>query len=96
MNPNLEYAQAISGLNTGRGIGIIDTLHLVEPARAATLLATAGVLDGATEIQGWFAEYLEWMRTSEHGKRSATRRTIMEPAGSCRPRSSRALPEITK
>jgi hypothetical protein len=68
MNPKLEYAQAISGVNTGRGIGIIDTLHLVEPARAATLLAAAGTLDGAKAIQGWFAQYLEWMRTSEHGK----------------------------
>lgn len=68
MNANLEYAQAISGLNTGRGIGIIDTLHLVEPARAATLLATAGALDGAKGVQAWFAEYLEWMRTSDHGK----------------------------
>ena len=68
MNPNLEYAQAIIGLNTGRGIGIIDTLHLVEPARAATLLAEAGALDGASAVQAWFKDYLEWMRTSDHGK----------------------------
>ncbi len=38
MNPNLQYAQAIFGVNKGRGIGIIDTLQLVEVARAATLL----------------------------------------------------------
>src|SRR5438067_13688383 len=30
MNPNLQYAQAIHGRTTGRGIGIIDTIHLVE------------------------------------------------------------------
>ncbi|MGC1295143.1 MAG: alginate lyase family protein, partial [Alloacidobacterium sp.] len=54
MNPNLEYAQAIFGLNKGRGIGIIDTLHLVEPARAATVLAHAGALKAAPEIQSWF------------------------------------------
>ena len=30
MNPNLLYAQAIKGRFTGRGIGIIDTIHLVE------------------------------------------------------------------
>ena len=29
MNPNLLYAQAIKGKFTGRGTGIIDTLHLV-------------------------------------------------------------------
>lgn len=67
MNANLQYAQAIYGLNTGRGIGIIDTLHLVEPARAATLLMTAGTLDSSKEIQTWFAQYLEWMRISDHG-----------------------------
>src|ERR1035438_524349 len=36
MNPNLQYAQAIQGRFTGRGTGIIDTLHLVEAARAAS------------------------------------------------------------
>ena len=36
MNPNLQYAQAIHGRATGRGTGIIDTLHLVEVARAAS------------------------------------------------------------
>jgi hypothetical protein len=68
MNANLQYAQAISGVTKGRGTGIIDTLHLVEPARAATLLMAAGSLDGGPEIQKWFADYLEWMRTSKNGQ----------------------------
>jgi hypothetical protein len=68
MNPNLEYSQAVVGLNTGRSWGIIDTLHLVEPARAATLLMSGGVLDEAKAIQSWFAEYLNWLQTSNHGK----------------------------
>src|SRR5215203_2474277 len=38
MNPNLEFAQAIHGRFTGRGIGIIDTIHLVEVARAIEVL----------------------------------------------------------
>jgi hypothetical protein len=67
MNANLEYAQAIFNLNNGRGIGIIDTLHLVEPARAATVLANANVLEGAAAIKSWFTEYLNWMRTSKNG-----------------------------
>ena len=41
MNPNLEFAQAIKGRFTGRGTGIIDTLHLVEPARAAAQIDMA-------------------------------------------------------
>lgn len=68
MNANLQYAQAIIGRNTGRGIGIIDTLHLVEPARAATLMMKAGALKDCKEIQKWFADYLEWMRTSQNGQ----------------------------
>lgn len=68
MNPNLVYAQAIVGVSKGRGTGIIDTLHLVEPARAATLLAAAGALEDAAVIKSWFADYLEWMRTSKNGQ----------------------------
>lgn len=65
MNPNLQYAQAIHGRFTGRGTGIIDTLHLVEVARAAPRLDLNGRdLDG---IRKWFAEYLEWMTTHPYG-----------------------------
>ncbi len=70
MNPNLEYAQAIFGVNKGRGIGIIDTIHLVEPARAATLLLNSDVfsLEEHLTLRGWFADYLKWMTTSKNGK----------------------------
>jgi hypothetical protein len=37
MSPHLKYAQAIKGRVTGRGTGIIDTVHLIEVARAALL-----------------------------------------------------------
>ena len=70
MNPHLLYAQAIKGRVTGRGIGIIDTLHLVEVARAVTVLENAGVL-GAQVRQGtrqWFEQYLAWMTTHEYGQ----------------------------
>jgi hypothetical protein len=33
MNPNLQYAQAIHGRYTGRGTGVIDTVHFAEVAR---------------------------------------------------------------
>ena len=70
MNPHLLYAQAIKGRVTGRGIGIIDTLHLVEVARAITVLENAGAL-GAQVRQGtrqWFEQYLAWMTTHEYGQ----------------------------
>ena len=80
MNPNLEYAQAISGLNKGRGIGIIDTIHLVEVARSAQLIA--GALDKVTEtaVASWFAQYLQWMTTSTNG---AQERDAKNNHGSC-------------
>ncbi len=65
MNPNLQYAQAIHGRFTGRGTGIIDTLHLVEVARAAPRIKlSASDLAG---VRKWFAEYLEWMTTHAYG-----------------------------
>jgi hypothetical protein len=68
MNPNLQYAQAIFGVSKGRGIGIIDTLHLVEVARAATLLDRGSALRDGAEVRRWFAEYLQWMRSSKNGQ----------------------------
>jgi hypothetical protein len=69
MNPNLEYAQAIHGVTTGRGTGVIDTLHLVEVARAAAVLADGGAMERSmqTAVRQWFADYLRWMTTSKNG-----------------------------
>jgi hypothetical protein len=69
MNPSLQFAQAIHGVTTGRGTGIIDTIHLVEVARAVDVLR-AGEAIPATElraIEGWFTEYVRWMTTSKNG-----------------------------
>src|ERR1700682_3397642 len=64
MNPNLQYAQAIHGRFTGRGTGIIDTVHLVEVARAAKLLERRADFG---PVKRWFAEYLAWMTTHPYG-----------------------------
>jgi len=68
MNPNLQFAQAIEGLSTGRSIGIIDTLHLVEVARAASLL-TPRMLSAqdSAQVSAWFGSYLDWLCNSERG-----------------------------
>ena len=68
MSPNLEHAQAIIGVNTGRGIGIIDTLHLVEVARAISVLrATRSSAAVYGPTAAWFDAYLTWMVTSTNG-----------------------------
>src|SRR5262249_40314582 len=69
MNPNLQYAQAIKGITTGRGIGIIDTIHLVEVARAIEVLENSKLLspNDLARIKKWFADYLQWMTTSKNG-----------------------------
>jgi len=70
MNPNLEYAQAIFGVSKGRGTGIIDTLHLVEVARAARVLEAAGGISpaDADAVRAWFAAYVDWMVASKNGQ----------------------------
>jgi Alginate lyase len=69
MNPHLKFAQAIKGRVTGRGIGIIDTIHLVEVARAIEALEASAALSKVerTGIKQWFADYLDWMTTSPYG-----------------------------
>ena len=69
MNPNLEYAQAIHGVTKGRGIGVIDTLQLVEVVRAARVLEADDGLSkqDADAIRAWFSAYVEWMTTSKNG-----------------------------
>src|ERR1700733_4123197 len=68
MNPNLLYSQAVQGSSTGRSYGIIDTLHLVEVARATSFL-TSGMLSAqdAAAVKSWFASYLGWLSHSERG-----------------------------
>jgi hypothetical protein len=69
MNPNLQYAQAIHGRFTGRGIGIIDTIHLVEVARAIEVLQTSSALTASDlqPIKQWFSDYVTWLTTSKNG-----------------------------
>ena len=69
MNANLEYAQAIFGVTQGRGMGIIDTLHLVEVVRAARVLEATRAINPVDmeRIQTWFGDYVDWMATSKNG-----------------------------
>ena len=70
MNPSLLYAQAIKGRVTGRGVGIIDTVHLMEVAQALLRIQDAAGTDPAdlAAIRKWFADYLDWLMTHPYSK----------------------------
>ncbi|WP_224994792.1 alginate lyase family protein [Cesiribacter sp. SM1] len=70
MNPSLLYAQAIKGRVTGRGIGIIDTIHLVEVAQGVRVLEAAPGMprEEVAAIKDWFAQYLGWLTTHPYGQ----------------------------
>ena len=69
MTPHLRYAQAIQGVSSGRGVGIIDTIHLVEVARAIEVLEKAPGLSPSerASVVRWFADYLRFMTTDRNG-----------------------------
>lgn len=70
MNPNLQYAQAIKGRFTGRGIGIIDTIQLMEVVQGLLVMENAKTMDRQVleAIRRWFEQYLQWLTTHQHGK----------------------------
>lgn len=69
MHPHLLYAQAIPGICSGRGIGIIDTLHLIDvPLAVEALKGSEAMIEPIYEgLQRWFASYLHWMKTHPNG-----------------------------
>ncbi len=70
MNPNLQFAQAIKGRATGRGIGIIDTIQLMEVVQGLLAMEEAKGMDRQLleAIKSWFEQYLQWLTTHQYGK----------------------------
>jgi hypothetical protein len=70
MNPNLEYAQFIPGVNTGRGIGLIETRGFTRIVDAVGLLAGSKALtkDDERGLKDWFGKFLQWMLDSKNGR----------------------------
>ena len=73
MNPNLQFGQGIPGVNTGRGIGLIETRGLVRVVDAV------GLLDGSQAwkpqddraLKQWFDQFLKWMMEHKYGRDEA-------------------------
>ena len=71
MLPNLDYAQAIPGVNVGRGVGIIDTRNtLTSMLDAITVLGLcpeAWSTGDMAAMRTWISRYTLWLTTSRNG-----------------------------
>jgi len=69
MNPSLLYGQAITRKVSGRGIGIIDMIQMVEVAQSVSVLEKSGLINNKDiiEIKNWFTQYLKWVTTHPYG-----------------------------
>ncbi|MEO7983422.1 MAG: alginate lyase family protein, partial [Bacteroidota bacterium] len=69
MNPNLNFGQAIKGVTTGRGAGMIDVRHFVKLVDAIGLLQGSKYWSDADKagMKKWFTDFLGWMQTSKIG-----------------------------
>jgi hypothetical protein len=69
MNPHLLYAQAIKGRFTGRGIGIIDMIQMMEVSQALIVLEKSKSAKPAEYVQfrAWFDKYLTWVTHHKYG-----------------------------
>jgi hypothetical protein len=69
MNPNMLYAQAIRGVNTGRGTGVIDAGQLMDVAQSVLILEKspyASVKDIGM-MKDWFKQFIAWLTTHPYG-----------------------------
>jgi hypothetical protein len=69
MNPHLLYAQAIKGINSGRGIGIIDGICFIKVVNAITVLNEKGLVPSAdlNTYKTWFDSFTNWLTTHQYG-----------------------------
>jgi len=75
MNPHARFAQVIPQSTQKRGVGIIDTRHLIYVIESIELLRLANSWSDERDaaVRTWFKEYLNWLLTSEYGRDERTR-----------------------
>ena len=69
MAPHLMYSQAVIGRSTGRSIGVIDGVHLMEVAQGVLRLSEGGAIDNEVfeGTKAWFARFVQWLTTHPYG-----------------------------
>jgi hypothetical protein len=70
MNPNMNFGQAVPGVNDGRKDGIIEGLVFVHVSESATMLHDRKVLSDNeySKLKQWYTDFLSWLLTSRIGK----------------------------
>lgn len=70
MNPNLNFAQAIPGVTTGRSYGLIETRNLVKIPDALALMNGSKSIDNhlLSGLRDWFRHFTTWATTSPLGR----------------------------
>ena len=104
MNPSLNFAQAIKGRATGRGIGIIDTIHLIEVAQGLLVMQGSSAVDKELliAVKEWFSKYLTWLSSHPYGKDEMNARNnhgtcwVMQVAAFAKFTGNKKLIEICK
>jgi len=68
MNPNFQHAQAIPGITTGRGIGIIEARWLMDANEGLALLEGFSGWTAAdrSAMRAWNEQFYTWMTTSKN------------------------------
>ena len=68
MNPDLDYAQSVPGVNNGRGPGMVDGRSFVRAIQGMEFLEQTGAWDPRDRIavRNWFVDYLHWLLTSKN------------------------------
>src|SRR3989440_7962474 len=69
MNPNLQFAQGIPGVNHGRPTGVLESQDLTYVVDAIGLLAGSKNWSAKDqkEMEAWFRSYIKWLQESPNG-----------------------------